>query len=189
MNIVKSKSRHFLAVAAIPMAILTLGARATFPAPFGFRGTIIAANAEGQVNYVGDYDDPRSRDYVDGENQVEPPQTYDQDVQVPASNDDSYMGEPPPNFNPFENYDELPSGDRSQDENNQLEPPQNYDPRVQAPSLNDDPTSMSPPQGGYVPVDPRGIVIRPGSRSPILPSSPLLMAPPGSAAMPNVWPR
>ncbi|HEX4211591.1 MAG TPA: hypothetical protein VHY56_14425 [Candidatus Binataceae bacterium] len=184
---VKSKGRRIFAVASIPMIILMLGARVTFPEPFGFRQAISAANSEGQANYAGDYDDPLSRGNVDGENQLQRPQNGDQDAQAPEPDDDSSYLNTPPDFNPFTNYDELPAPSPSDDENTQLDPPQN--PSAQLPSLNDDSTGNSPTPGGYVPLEPRGIVVRPGSRSPILPSSPLLMTPPGSAALPNVWPH
>jgi hypothetical protein len=91
--------------------------------------------------------------------------------------------------NPFNNYDELTPCEYFDDENNQPEPPQNYNPDVQASPPNHDPSRRSAAPGGYIPVDPRGIVVTPGSASPIPPTSPLLTPPRGSAAMPNVWPR
>jgi hypothetical protein len=90
---------------------------------------------------------------------------------------------------PFDNYDELTSRDYFDDENNQFEPPRNYDPEVQVSPLNQDSSGRSAAPGGYIPVDPRGIIVTPGSGSPIPPTSPLLTPPRGSAAMPNVWPR
>jgi hypothetical protein len=43
--------------------------------------------------------------------------------------------------------------------------------------------------GGFIPLNPRGVIVRPGRGGPIPPTSPLLTPPPGSAAMPGVWPR
>jgi hypothetical protein len=90
--------------------------------------------------------------------------------------------------NSFNDYDELTPRYYLDDGNNQFEPPQNYDPEVQAPAPNDDSSGGSAPPGGFIPVDPRGIVVTPGSGSSIPPTSPLLTPPRGSAAMPNVWP-
>jgi hypothetical protein len=46
---------------------------------------------------------------------------------------------------------------------------------------------LEPSTGGFIPLNPRGITVRPGERSPFPPTSPLLTTPPGAAAMPYVW--
>jgi hypothetical protein len=48
-------------------------------------------------------------------------------------------------------------------------------------------TTFGASHGGFIPLNPRGITVRPGERSSIPPTSPLLTTPPGSAAMPYVW--
>lgn len=51
----------------------------------------------------------------------------------------------------------------------------------------EDANTFGASHGGFIPLNPRGITVRPGERSPIPPTSPLLTTPPGSAAMPYVW--
>jgi len=92
---------------------------------------------------------------------------------------------------PLDDYDELRPRDYSEDDNAPIEPPddglrKDYDPDVQAPSSRDS-LSVTAPRGGFIPVDPREIRVRPGDRSPIPITSPLLTPPPGTAAMPNGW--
>jgi hypothetical protein len=78
--------------------------------------------------------------------------------------------------------------DYSDDDNTRIEPsedePLNDYPNVQAPSVTWDSSRIAPLRGGFVPLDPRGITVRPGDRSPIPPTSPLLTPPSGTAAMP-----
>jgi hypothetical protein len=95
---------------------------------------------------------------------------------------------------PFDDYDELRARDYSDDDNTPIEPSddeprEDYDPNVQAPSASRDFSRMAPPSGGFIPLDPRGITVRPGDRSPIPPTSPLLTPPSGTAAMPDGWRR
>ena len=95
---------------------------------------------------------------------------------------------------PFDDYDELRPRDYSDDDNTPIEPSddeprEDYDPNVQAPSASRDFSHMAPPSGGFIPLDPRGITVRPGDRSPIPPTSPLLTPPSGTAAMPDGWRR
>jgi hypothetical protein len=90
---------------------------------------------------------------------------------------------------PFDDYDELRPRDYSDDDNTRIEPSEDellkdYDPNVQAPSATWDSSRIAPLRGGFVPLDPHGITVRPGDRSPIPPTSPLLTPPPGTAAMP-----
>ena len=92
---------------------------------------------------------------------------------------------------PLDDYDELRPRDYSEDDNAPIEPPEDglpkdYDPEVQAPSSRDS-LSVTAPRGGFIPVDPREIRVRPGDRSPIPITSPLLTPPPGTAAMPDGW--
>lgn len=131
MNIVRSKGRRVIAAAVLPISILVLEPRLTFAGPFGHARTVIAENSKGEANYLGDNDDLLSRQYGDGENQSQMPPSSEQNVQAPAVTGDlSYMNTPP-NFNSFENYDELTAPNPSQAKGNQLEPPQNYDPGAQ----------------------------------------------------------
>jgi hypothetical protein len=67
----------------------------------------------------------------------------------------------------------------------QDEPPTDYEAQLKPPMA--DRTPSDPLHGGFIPLNPRGITVRPGERSTIPPTSPLLTPPPGSAAMPYVW--
>jgi hypothetical protein len=50
-----------------------------------------------------------------------------------------------------------------------------------------DHTPLKPLTGGFIPLNPRGITVRPGERSPFPPTSPLLTPPLGSSARPYAW--
>ena len=76
--------------------------------------------------------------------------------------------------------------DANQTETQDDEPGMDYDPDVQLPSSTP-PVGVTASRGGFIPLNPRGITVLPGERSPIPPTSPLLTTPPGSAAMPYVW--
>jgi hypothetical protein len=65
------------------------------------------------------------------------------------------------------------------------EPPTDYERDLKLPSPERAP--LEPSTGGFIPLNPRGIAVRPGERSPFPPTSPLLAIPPGAAAMPYVW--
>ena len=67
----------------------------------------------------------------------------------------------------------------------QDEPPTDYETQLK-PHIADR-TPSDTLHGGFIPLNPRGITVRPGERSTIPPTSPLLTPPPGSAAMPYVW--
>lgn len=67
------------------------------------------------------------------------------------------------------------------------EPGMGYDPDVQLPSTTRGPVGVTGSHGGFIPLNPRGVTVLPGERSPIPPTSPLLTTPRGSAAMPYVW--
>jgi hypothetical protein len=64
-------------------------------------------------------------------------------------------------------------------------PPTDYERDLKLPPADHAPLEHSP--GGFIPLNPRGITVRPGERSPLPPTSPLLTTPPGAAAMPYVW--
>jgi hypothetical protein len=65
------------------------------------------------------------------------------------------------------------------------QPPMGYYSNLKVPP--EETTPVDPARGGFIPLNPRGITVRPGERSPIPPTSPLLTTPPGSAARPYVW--
>jgi hypothetical protein len=67
------------------------------------------------------------------------------------------------------------------------EPGMGYEPEVQLPSTTRGPVGVTGSQGGFIPLNPRGVTVLPGERSPIPPTSPLLTTPRGSAAMPYVY--
>jgi hypothetical protein len=64
-------------------------------------------------------------------------------------------------------------------------PPTHYERDLKLPPADHAPLEHS--TGGFIPLNPRGITVRPGERSPFPPTSPLLTTPPGAAAMPYVW--
>jgi hypothetical protein len=64
-------------------------------------------------------------------------------------------------------------------------PPTDYERDLKLPPPERAP--LEPSTGGFIPLNPRGITVRPGERSPFPPTSPLLTTPPGAAAMPYVW--
>jgi hypothetical protein len=64
-------------------------------------------------------------------------------------------------------------------------PPSDYERDLKLPPP--EPAPLEPSTGGFIPLNPRGITVRPGERSPFPPTSPLLTTPPGAAAMPYVW--
>jgi hypothetical protein len=69
-------------------------------------------------------------------------------------------------------------------------PPEDESPMNNEPDLTLPPAARTPPDrshGGFIPLNPRGITVRPGERSPFPPTSPLLTPPPGSSAMPYAW--
>jgi hypothetical protein len=67
----------------------------------------------------------------------------------------------------------------------QDEPPTDYETQLKPPMADGTPSDTL--HGGFIPLNPRGITVRPGERITIPPTSPLLTPPPGSAAMPYVW--
>jgi hypothetical protein len=90
--------------------------------------------------------------------------------------------------NRFDNCDELQPGDYFEYDDSTIEAPESRDPEIQAPSTSGAYSGNAAP-GGFIPLNPRGVIVRPGAGGPIPPTSPLLTPPPGSAAMPGVWPR
>jgi hypothetical protein len=67
----------------------------------------------------------------------------------------------------------------------QDEPPTDYETQLKPPIADRTPSDTL--HGGFLPLNPRGVTVRPGERSTIPPTSPLLTPLPGSAAMPYVW--
>jgi hypothetical protein len=68
--------------------------------------------------------------------------------------------------------------------------PENESPMDNEPDLTLPPadrTPLEPSTGGFIPLNPPGITVRPGESSPLPPTSPLLTTPPGSSAMPYVY--
>jgi hypothetical protein len=65
------------------------------------------------------------------------------------------------------------------------EPKSEYEPNPKRPPADRAPLQRS--TGGFIPLNPRGITVRPGERSPLPPTSPVLTTPPGSSAMPYVY--
>jgi hypothetical protein len=82
---------------------------------------------------------------------------------------------------------EYSDNDANQTGTQEDEPGMDYDPDVQLSPSTRGPVGVTGSRGGFIPLNPRGITVLPGERSPIPPTSPLLTTPPGSAAMPYVW--
>ena len=80
---------------------------------------------------------------------------------------------------------EYSEDDADREDSHADQPPMNDFPGLKAPP--EDTTTFGAAHGGFIPLNPRGITVRPGERSSIPPTSPLLMTPPGSAAMPYAW--